>query len=222
MDSSVAVTPSVGHMAALAARYGLQVDDGVLLAGINAVFSSPPEGKIGVYAHHLDAGYRLPTSDFMSALLSHYRVHLHQLVPNGVSKIVAFEMLCRALGFAPTIPVFRHFFRFAPSSSGNSYTFCLRQNMYPLVADMRPSKDWAKRFFWVNADRVGRMAWRTESISDRADSLDAGDEGMVAALRKHQVVGESYPEVVLAGAGMSTSWRIRGKMPLFVVRPGGM
>ena len=223
MDSSVAVVPSVGQMAALTARYGLQTDDGVLLPGVNSVFSSPPEGKIGVYVYHLDAGYRLPTSDFMAALLSHYRVHLHQLVPNGVSKVVAFEMLCRSLGFAPTIPVFRHFFRFAPSSTGGNYTFCLRQNVHSLVSDMKsPPKDWAKQFFWVNEGRVGRMVWRTESVSDRSNPLGSKDEGMAAVLRQHQVVGESYPEVILAGAGMSTSWRIRGKMPLFFVKSEGI
>ena len=94
--------------------------------------------------------------------------------------------------------------------------------MHPLVADLKaPRKDWPERFYWVNKDKVGDMLWRTEAISDKATPLDGDDAAVASALRDHQVVGMAFPEVFLAGAGMSTSWRIRGKMPSFVVKIDG-
>lgn len=72
-------------------------------------------------------------------MLDHHKIHIDQLFPNGVNKIVAFEMICRCNGVVPHIWVFRHFFRLLASSTGDNYTFCVRNYSQVLVTDQKGS-----------------------------------------------------------------------------------
>ncbi|KAI3691318.1 hypothetical protein L2E82_49640 [Cichorium intybus] len=191
-------------------------EDGIELPVDKAIFSLPPEGKIGMYLKHFEAGYLLLTSDFFREVLDYYHVHIHQLVPNGVNKVVAFELLSRAVHLEPDLYVFHHFFRFARASTGNNYTFCVRQDRPTIVTDQRGSgRNRAQHYVWVNQHRVGALKHRVEPISDRAFTLFPVKEAIAKVLRSFYVVGGEFPEYILAGAGMSTSWRLRGKMPEF-------
>ncbi|CAH1451387.1 unnamed protein product [Lactuca virosa] len=110
MDSSISITLTPGQFSTLQERYGFHPEDGVTFVGEHASFINPPEGKFGTYTKHFDAGYRLPTSDFFREVLHTHKVHINQFLPNGINKLVAFEMLYRANGIKPDIWVFRHFF----------------------------------------------------------------------------------------------------------------
>ncbi|KAM0000930.1 hypothetical protein Hdeb2414_s0397g00885601 [Helianthus debilis subsp. tardiflorus] len=50
-------------------------------------------------------------SIFVLNVLEYYRVSFGQLHPQGVSRVLHFEVLCRALGYNPTLLMFRRFFR---------------------------------------------------------------------------------------------------------------
>ncbi|CAH1431994.1 unnamed protein product [Lactuca virosa] len=91
-------------------RYGFQLDDGVTIPVEGSVITRPRPSKVGIYLKHFDIGYRLMSSDFLLELLDHHKIHINQLVLNGVNKNVAFEMLCRCNNIVPDFWVFRHFF----------------------------------------------------------------------------------------------------------------
>ncbi|KAI3709300.1 hypothetical protein L2E82_39060 [Cichorium intybus] len=177
------VGPDSRYYDSLVSRYGFQPEDGVELPADGAIFSFPPTGKIGMYLKHFEAGYRLPTSDFFMEVLDHYHVHIHQLVRNGVNKIIAFELLSRAVHLEPDLYVFRHFFRFTRASTGNNYTFCVRQDRPTLVTDQKgTARNWSQHFIWVNEHRVGVMKHRVDPITDRAFTLFPAKETIAKVL----------------------------------------
>ncbi|KAI3504146.1 hypothetical protein L1887_32691 [Cichorium endivia] len=180
----------------------------------------PPEGKTGIYLKTFDAGYRLPTSDFMEEVLRRTPVGLHQLTPNSVNKIVAFELLCRSHGIAPDFYIFKHYFRFA--AVGDNYAFYRRSSVHALVPEPRYSpKNWQDHWLWVNASRVGTIYYCPGTAPDQIPKLYPHQEAVVKTLNSFQVVADEFPEHILAGGGMSTAWRMRGKMSeFFVVQKG--
>ncbi|GJU23013.1 hypothetical protein Tco_1156355 [Tanacetum coccineum] len=61
------------------------------------------DDAIGIYHWMFDFfGVRIPFSSFLLALIKHYRVHISQLGPLGLNKVITFEVLCRSLQIEPT------------------------------------------------------------------------------------------------------------------------
>lgn len=70
-----------------------------------------PRNAIGIYEAYLEfSGIRVPFSTFLLQVLNHFRVHLSQLVPIGLSKVILFEVYCMSLDFAPYLTLFRLFY----------------------------------------------------------------------------------------------------------------
>ncbi|CAH1429281.1 unnamed protein product [Lactuca virosa] len=113
---------------ALQQKYGFLPEEDMTFPSKNTNFINPPEWKIGIYVKHLDVGYRLQTSNFFREVLHHHKVHFNQSVPNGVDKVVVFEMLCHAHAITLDLWVFRHFFYFTLTSSRESCTFVVRKH----------------------------------------------------------------------------------------------
>lgn len=103
VDSPISVAPTHDQFAALQERYSFQPEDGVTFLGEYASFINLLEGKIDIYVKHFDARYHLPMSYFFREVLRTHKFHINQLVPNGINKVVAFEMLFRANGISPDI-----------------------------------------------------------------------------------------------------------------------
>ncbi|KAI3691520.1 hypothetical protein L2E82_49883 [Cichorium intybus] len=55
------------------------------------------------------------------------------------------------------------------------------------------------------------------TASDQIPKLYPHQEAVVKILNSFQVAADEFPEYILAGGGMSTAWRMRGKMPEFFV-----
>lgn len=53
---------------------------------------------------------RLPKMDFFNEIMRQYKLHVDELTPNAVNKIVDFELSCKALGVLPQLWVFKAFF----------------------------------------------------------------------------------------------------------------
>jgi len=52
---------------------------------------------------------RYPFSPFLIDVLKHYGNHFSLMHPQGYSKIVAFEIMCKSYGGDPTVELFRRF-----------------------------------------------------------------------------------------------------------------
>ncbi|CAI9292904.1 unnamed protein product [Lactuca saligna] len=170
-------------------RYGFQLDDGILILVEGSVITHPPPSKVGIYLEHFDDGYRLPSSDFLLELLDHHKIHIDQLVPNDVNKIVTLELLCRCNGIVPDI--------------------------------WGSPKNWHNHWLWVDGEKVGRMFLHVKSSFDTAIEFFPEKEDVVRVLRGLEFVVDDFPKYALDGEGMSTPWRLRGKMhDLFVVCQG--
>lgn len=82
-------------------------------------------------------------------------------------------------------------------------------------------KNWKNHYFWVDTSRVRGPYFRTERTSDSAPKLLVQDQETIRLLESFIVAPEEFSEYILVGAGMSTEWWRRQKMPeLFVVNGG--
>ncbi|KAJ0626841.1 hypothetical protein HanHA89_Chr01g0018571 [Helianthus annuus] len=70
-----------------------------------------PVGFIALYCRHFEfSNLRHPFSLFVLNLLEYYRVSFGQIHPKGMARVLHFEVLCRALGYDPSLLFFRRFF----------------------------------------------------------------------------------------------------------------
>ncbi|KAF5774591.1 hypothetical protein HanXRQr2_Chr13g0602451 [Helianthus annuus] len=70
-----------------------------------------PPGSIALYCRHFEfSSLRHPFSIFVLNVLEYYRVSFAQIHPQGLARVLHFEVLCRASGYDPTILSFRRFF----------------------------------------------------------------------------------------------------------------
>ncbi|GKB80733.1 hypothetical protein Tco_0947628 [Tanacetum coccineum] len=112
----------------------------------------PPTGMVGVFEEFFVFGnLRLPLRPFFRDILKHYKMHICQLTPVAVSKMVSFDMLCSALDISPTVELFRVFCKLAPV--GDRYTFSNRS--YKHVLNLEQSlRKWQNKFFFVKIKDV--------------------------------------------------------------------
>ncbi|KAM0046844.1 hypothetical protein Hdeb2414_s0009g00321351 [Helianthus debilis subsp. tardiflorus] len=76
-----------------------------------------------------------PFSIFLLNVLEYYRISLGQLHPQGLARVLHFEVLCRASGYDPTLLLFRRFFLL--SKNGDWFTFETSKVDTCLVSSMR-------------------------------------------------------------------------------------
>ncbi|GKE60567.1 hypothetical protein Tco_1510934 [Tanacetum coccineum] len=84
----------------LIATYDIPLDLRPRLPDSNFRMINLPAGDtaIGIYSKIFDSsGVRIPFSSFLLAVLKYFKVHISQLVPLGLSKVITFEVLCRSL-----------------------------------------------------------------------------------------------------------------------------
>ncbi|MFS7921220.1 hypothetical protein Hanom_Chr03g00234231 [Helianthus anomalus] len=60
--------------------------------------------------HFEFSNLRHPFSNFVLNILEYYCVSLGQIHPQGLARVMYFEVLCRASGYDPTLLSFRRFF----------------------------------------------------------------------------------------------------------------
>ncbi|GJX19823.1 hypothetical protein Tco_0222500 [Tanacetum coccineum] len=106
---------------------------------------------IGVYSEFLRfSGVRIPFSIFLLIVLKYFKVHISQLVPLGLNKVVSFEVVCRDLNIVPTVTLFRVFQCLC--KQGDWFSFSKRQNTEDICMDDGPSslKKWKSKFFLID------------------------------------------------------------------------
>ncbi|KAJ0678126.1 hypothetical protein HanOQP8_Chr12g0444371 [Helianthus annuus] len=77
-----------------------------------------PSGSIALYCCRFEfSNLRHPFSTFVLNVLEYYRVSFGQNHPKGMSRVLHFEVLCRAAGYDPSLLLFRRFFHLAKNES---------------------------------------------------------------------------------------------------------
>ena len=64
-----------------------------------------PKGKITLYESQFLMGFRLPATKFIVNMLLAYGIHITQLSPLGMLRLVHFELTCRAIDIEPDFEV---------------------------------------------------------------------------------------------------------------------
>ncbi|GKF21490.1 hypothetical protein Tco_0070128 [Tanacetum coccineum] len=123
---------------------------------------SAGDTTIGVYSRIFDSsGVRIPFSSFLLAVLKYFKVHISQLVPLGLTKVITFEVLCRSLGIEPTVTLFRVFQTL--SKQGDWFSFANRGGFAPVCMEVTKSglKQWKEKFFLIDRRAIPfYMPWR--------------------------------------------------------------
>ncbi|KAM0016429.1 hypothetical protein Hdeb2414_s0017g00510721 [Helianthus debilis subsp. tardiflorus] len=187
--------------------------------GCNKPIDQCPSGFIALYCCHFEfSNLRYPFSVFVLNVLEYYHVSFGQLHPHGVSRVLHFEVLCRALGYDPTLLMFRRFFRLA--KNGDWFTFETSQiDVYlisSLVTTLGSLKD---RFFWVSELVIPfKMVWRHPNaiLNELEPFASELDEGMLEALRACPSRLRPFPEHLLVFTGVSILWDKPNRDPIFM------
>ncbi|CAI9286500.1 unnamed protein product [Lactuca saligna] len=203
-DSSINLPSNVAYQY-LEETYGLASADGIEFPLPGSSITSPPPGKGGVYLKSLDVGLRLPLIDFQEEVLRKEVCSIHMLSPNVVNKVVVFEMICRANGVLPDYFVFKYFFRFCCTC--DKCTFSIRQGGHTLIPDGKTPKNWQDKWLWVNHGLAGSGRYHANSFTNLTPKLFPHNQSVAGLLKNIQVTPEDYSKVLLAGVGMSPSWR---------------
>ncbi|GKE35155.1 hypothetical protein Tco_1454477, partial [Tanacetum coccineum] len=126
------------------------------------MMSKLPNDAIGIYHRMFDfSSVQIPFSSFLLDLIKHYRVHLSQLGPLGLNKVITFKVLCRSLQIELMMTLFRVFqtlcklydwFSFAKRRA--SFPFCINDNLSCM-------KHWKIGFFLIDRQAIPIVkVWR--------------------------------------------------------------
>ncbi|GJX15427.1 hypothetical protein Tco_0216259 [Tanacetum coccineum] len=117
---------------------------------------------IGIYSEFLRFfGVRVPFSTFLLYVLKYFKVHISQLVPLGLNKVVSFEVVCRDLNIVPTVTLFRVFQCLCKQCDW--FYFSKHRNTEDVCMDDGPSslKKWKDKFFLIDRRAVqDYLTWR--------------------------------------------------------------
>ncbi|GJR17114.1 hypothetical protein Tco_0965641 [Tanacetum coccineum] len=195
----------------LIATYDIPLSLRPRLPDSNFRMSILPAGDtaIGIYSRIFDSsGVRIPFSSFLLAVLKYFKVHISQLVPLGLSKVITFEVLCRSLNIEPTVTLFRVFQTL--SKQGDWFSFAKRGGSAPVCMEVTKSglKQWKEKNFLIDRRAIPfHMPWRhpDSCITDKVPTSFNQDH--VDRLKAHIVKLRDIPEGVLVRSGLSRVWR---------------
>ncbi|GJY58044.1 hypothetical protein Tco_0457936 [Tanacetum coccineum] len=94
-----------------------------------------PNDAIGIYTQFLCfSKVRIPFSTFLLSVLKYFKVHICQLAPLGLNKVVTFEIIYRDLGITPTVNLFWVFQLLC--KQGDWFSFAKRRNTKDICMDV--------------------------------------------------------------------------------------
>ncbi|KAJ0793176.1 hypothetical protein HanOQP8_Chr01g0026721 [Helianthus annuus] len=167
-------------------QWGIDPSINPVAPGCDKTVDQCPTGSIALYRRHFEfSNLRHPFSVFVLNVLEYYRVSFGQLHPQGVSRVLHFEVLCRTLCYDPNLLMFRRFFRLA--KNGDWFTFETSQIDVSLISSLVTTLgSWKDRFFWVSESVVPfKMMWRhLDAVLNELESSESElNDGMLKALR---------------------------------------
>ncbi|KAJ0839005.1 hypothetical protein HanPSC8_Chr14g0601641 [Helianthus annuus] len=175
----------------------------------DASIDKPIPGFIALYCRHFEwSNLRYPFSFFVLNVLEYYRVSFGQVHPKGMARVLHFEVLCRALGYDPSLLLFRRFFRLA--KNGDWFTFENTKVETCLVSSMVTTLgSWKNTFFWVSESIIPfKMVWRHPDavLNDPEPSESELNDAFLSAIRGCPSRVRPFPEHLLVLLGVSNIW----------------
>ncbi|XP_035840334.1 uncharacterized protein LOC118487523 [Helianthus annuus] len=125
-----------------------------------------------------------------------------------MARVLHFEVLCRALGYDPSLLLFRRFFRLA--KNGDWFTFENTKVETCLVSSMVTTLgSWKNTFFWVSESIIPfKMVWRHPDavLNDPEPSESELNDAFLSAIRGCPSRVRPFPEHLLVLLGVSNIW----------------
>ncbi|KAF5798954.1 hypothetical protein HanXRQr2_Chr07g0299031 [Helianthus annuus] len=147
-----------------------------------------------------------------------------QIHPQGLARVLHFEVLCRASGYDPTLLSFRRFFRLA--KNGDWFTFETSQVDTCLVSSMVSSLGvWKDRFFWVSDEIVPfKLVWRHPDavLNEPEPSTLEINTHFLETLRECPSRVRPFPGPLLVLLGLSKLWDKPDRDPVLMRDRQGM
>ncbi|GJU17363.1 hypothetical protein Tco_1145329 [Tanacetum coccineum] len=148
-------TLSKNDLKDLVKTYRIPLDLHPHLPNVGFTMDRLPADAIGIYSEFLwFSGIRVLFSTFLLSVLKYFKVHISQLVPLGLNKVVSFEVVCHDLNIVPTVTLFRVFQCLC--KQGDWFSFSKRCNTEDVCMDDGPSslKKWKDKFFLIDRRAV--------------------------------------------------------------------
>ncbi|KAJ0636037.1 hypothetical protein HanOQP8_Chr17g0657411 [Helianthus annuus] len=200
-------------------EYGIGTEFKPTAPARDASIDKCPTGFVALYCRHFEfSNLRYLFSLFVLNLLEYYRVSFGQIHPKGMARVLHFEVLCRALGYDPSLLLFRHFFRLA--KNGDWFTFEASKVDSGLISSMVTTLGtWKNRFFWVSDTIVPfKMMWRLpDAILNEPEPLVSDlNDAFLKAIRECPSRVRPFPEHLLVLLGVSKLWEKANRDPVLV------
>ncbi|KAJ0609078.1 hypothetical protein HanHA89_Chr03g0115901 [Helianthus annuus] len=200
-------------------EYGIDKKFNPTAPACDVSVDKPNPGSIALYCRHFQwSNLRYPFSFFVLNLLEYYRVSFGQVHPKGMARVLHFEVLCRALGYDPSLLLFRRFFRLA--KNGDWFTFETSKVDTCLISSMVTTLgSWKDRFFWVSESIVPfKMVWRHPDavLNDPEPSESELNDAFLSAIRGCPSRVRPFPEHLLVLLGISNIWGKADRDPVLM------
>ncbi|KAJ0752912.1 hypothetical protein HanPI659440_Chr09g0329821 [Helianthus annuus] len=135
-----------------------------------------------------------------------------------MARVLHFEVLCRALGYDPSLLLFRRFFRLA--KNGDWFTFEASKVDSGLISSMVTTLGvWKDRFFWVSDTIVPfKTVWRhPDAVLNEPEPLESDlNDAFLQCIRKCPARVRPFPEHLLVLLGVSKLWEKADRDPVLM------
>ncbi|KAF5758273.1 hypothetical protein HanXRQr2_Chr16g0727381 [Helianthus annuus] len=200
-------------------EYGIGTKFKPTAPACDASIDKCPVGFVAFYCRYFEfSNLRYPFSLFVLNLLEYYRVSFGQIHPKGMARVLHFEVLCRALGYDPSLLLFRRFFRLA--KNGDWFTFETSKVDSCLISSMVTTLGtWKNRFFWVSDTIVPfKMVWRhPDAVLNEPEPLESDlNDAFLKAIRECPSRVRPFPEHLLVLLGVSKLWEKANRDPVLM------
>ncbi|KAM0005698.1 hypothetical protein Hdeb2414_s0001g00037121 [Helianthus debilis subsp. tardiflorus] len=92
---------------AFSQEWGINSKFNLVAPGLDKSIDQSPTGLIALYCRHFEfSNLHHPFSTFVLNILEYYRVSFSQIHPQGLARVLHFEVLCRALAYDPSLLLF--------------------------------------------------------------------------------------------------------------------
>ncbi|MFS7976345.1 hypothetical protein Hanom_Chr10g00891391 [Helianthus anomalus] len=184
-------------------EWGIGLKYNLVTQGCDKFVDQCPPRSIALHCRHFKfSNLRHPFSIFVLNVLEYYRVSFGQIHPQGLARVLHFEVLCRASGYDPSLLSFRRFFRLA--KNGNWFTFetskvdtCLVSSMVTTLVLLGISKLWDNPEQDPVLTRSGQDFVKSDDTSDVAftDAEAASGDDAVVRGSEHRFEDTGYVSV---------------------------